>query len=122
MLYTAQYRYKGPDRLDITVKSATGMGAVFAPTWDMVNSYKARAKDLVAWDQTYYVQYEKLLRDRYYCGGAWAFERLDYLARTGDVTVVCFCAPGHFCHRELLCRILTKTWRWTTPWGGERRF
>lgn len=122
MLYTAQYRYNGSDRLDITVKGAAGMGAIFAPTWDMVNSYKARAKDLVAWDQTYYMQYEKLLRGRYYTRGGWAFEHLYHLARAEDVTVVCFCAPGHFCHRELLCRILTKTWRWNIPLGGERQF
>ena len=36
-VWTAQYQYKGPDRLDITVK--TGIKA-FAPTWEMVMKSK----------------------------------------------------------------------------------
>ena len=35
-LYTAQMRYSGKDRLDITVKSATGEARLVAPTWGMI--------------------------------------------------------------------------------------
>ena len=35
-VYTAQYRYSGLHRLDITVKGKDQVGRVFAPSWDMV--------------------------------------------------------------------------------------
>lgn len=37
---TAQYRYSGNDRLDITVKGNDPIGKIFAPTWEMVRLYK----------------------------------------------------------------------------------
>ena len=40
MLYTAQYRYPGMDRLDITVKGQDRFGKFFAPTWNMVSGFK----------------------------------------------------------------------------------
>ena len=38
--YTAQYRYKGEDRMDITVKGQDPIGKMFAPTWAMVMGLK----------------------------------------------------------------------------------
>jgi len=40
IIHTAQIRYTGPDKLDITVGSAKGLGRTFAPTWNLVMGYK----------------------------------------------------------------------------------
>lgn len=40
-IWTAQYQYPGPHRLDITVKGQDPIGRLFAPTWDMVNTKDA---------------------------------------------------------------------------------
>lgn len=37
-VHTARISYGGPDRLDITRKSGTGLGLVFAPSWDLLKS------------------------------------------------------------------------------------
>ncbi len=59
-IWTAQYRYNGPDRLDITVKGNHPVGSVFAPTWSMVrkltNGQEAQ--------QTYINDYRTLIKER----------------------------------------------------------
>ena len=115
MLFTAQYRYSGNDRIDITVKGQHPDWKVFAPTWDMVMEHK---KGIIN-DQQYTDKYYKLLMDRYNHGG-WAksFESLASLAESQNVTVVCFCAKGAFCHRHLLCAFMAHNF--ATVIGGER--
>ena len=47
---TARIDYRGCDQqrvLNTTVKSGTGLGAVFAPTWDMVLQWK---RNEINWD------------------------------------------------------------------------
>ena len=117
MLYTAQFRYSGPYRLDITVKSAVGWGAVFAPTWEMVRAYKRRNLNPQDFDNEYASQYYALLISRY-STNEWAFKMLHDKAVTESVTVVCFCRKGNFCHRYLLCDFMRHNWG--TPLGGER--
>lgn len=44
-VWTARISYAGPDRLDITRKSGSGLGLVFAPSWDILTpAIEARAK------------------------------------------------------------------------------
>jgi hypothetical protein len=59
--YTAQYRYKGEDRLDITVKGKHSLGRIFAPTWDMVMGLKEGRIDWL----TYCGQYSELMLKSY---------------------------------------------------------
>ena len=95
-IWTAQYRYSGQDRVDITVKSAVYPWNVFTPTWEMVMEYK-RSKDKEA-----YIKRYKVIIDK-------AFELhpqqlSDLLKSDRTITLVCFCRPGDFCHRVLLAK------------------
>ena len=95
-VWTAQYRYKGSDRVDITIKSALYPWDVFAPTWEMVMEYK-RFKD-----EKIYIKKYKAIIDK-------AFElhqqQLSVLLESNrTITLVCFCHPGDFCHRVLLAK------------------
>jgi len=108
---TSHYRYRGEDRFDITRK--TGMLA-FAPTWDMVMG----VKDGTLSEEGYTEQYRALLdRSRRTHRAEWKA-----LLGAGQVTLVCFCPPGAFCHRRLLALYLVDLC-WQTPlavtWDGE---
>lgn len=97
-IYTAQYRYSGDDRVDITVKNAAAPWSCFAPTWDMVMEYKKTGNK-----ETYIAQYnaiiQKVMVNRYK-----AIQVLLNQDRT--ITLVCFCRAGEFCHRVLLAKHL----------------
>ena len=95
-MWTAQYRYKGLDRIDITVKSALYPWDVFAPTWEMVMTYKRSGNKEI------YIEQYKAIIDK-------AFElhqqQLSVLLESDrTITLVCFCKPGDFCHRVLLAK------------------
>lgn len=119
MIYTAQYRYPGPDRLDITVKGQDIVGKWFAPSWEMVMDWK-KTGDEEAYRNLYY----KLLIDRY-ATEPKAKEVTDNLVRLfggekdRDITLVCFCPANTFCHRYLLTRFLRHNWG--IHYGGERK-
>lgn len=94
---TAQYRYKGPDRFDITIKSSKNIA--FAPTWSMVMDLKTGKISEVEYEQMYLT----LMRQSYKnYRHAW-----EDLLRRKTATLVCFCQPGAFCHRVLLAKILS---------------
>jgi hypothetical protein len=101
-IHTGRVGRMYPDALDITVKSATGIGRLLAPTKQMVYGYKAGIGD--TWfthyaplsESDYTAQYLDLLRSRYRANRS-AFEAL--LAQ--DWTMQCYCAPGAFCHRRI---------------------
>ncbi|MDD4274017.1 MAG: DUF488 family protein [Desulfobacter postgatei] len=95
-LYTAQYKYAGDDRLDITVKGKDPIGRCFAPTWKMVMGS-------ISWDE--YKQMYRELMQKSYQGKLSAWN--DILGRD-EVTLVCFCASGTNCHRYLLAGYLEK--------------
>ena len=97
-VYTAQYRYIGEDRKDITVKSATYPWDAFAPTWEMVMDYK-RTGDT----QEYISQYDAIVMKAFI---AHEQELLTLVNSDRTITLVCFCQPGAFCHRVLLARHL----------------
>lgn len=96
-VWTAQYRYSGPNRLDITVKGKDQRGKVFAPTWGMVMQYKRTGNRT-----EYCLQYHKLMLNSYHKNrNIW-----EQLLKQDQVVLVCFCRSGDFCHRVLLANYL----------------
>lgn len=87
--------------LDVTVKSAKGWAKAFAPTWPMVLDHKAGKLT----NAEYTEQYIRIL-DSIPKGGAvralWNEGQ-----KTGQVTLLCFCKDGAFCHTYLLIDYLT---------------
>ena len=104
---TARIGYQGhigQRVLDTTIKSATGLGAVFAPTWSMVMDWKRGA---INWD-TYTKHYTELMRERYQNDQAAFLEAL----QSDELIICCYCKDTHastrHCHRYLLVDILHK--------------
>ncbi|MDD3653985.1 MAG: hypothetical protein PHO01_07355 [Desulfotomaculaceae bacterium] len=96
-VYTSIYRYNGPNRLDITVKTGD---RIFAPTWKMVMQSKAGKLS----QQEYAAMYYSLMRDSYVKNK----QRWVEVLNMDQVVLVCFCPKETFCHRLLLADILTK--------------
>lgn len=100
-VWTAQYKYPGPHRLDITVKGKDPIGQLFAPTWDMVMAHKNSAKteaDNKAYIEKYHQIIINVIKNH-------PKEWKELLSRP-NLVIVCFCPPGHFCHRHLLVHYL----------------
>jgi len=121
MLYTAQYRYPGKDRLDITVKGNCPAGKLYAPTWAMVKGVKDGTLPEDWYTETYY----NLLIDRWKTHGHEMIKLVEMVQGTAnmparDVTLVCFCPAGSFCHRYLLVNFLQHNYG--VEYGGERAF
>ncbi|RLF65865.1 MAG: hypothetical protein DRN30_03190 [Thermoplasmata archaeon] len=114
-LYTAQYRYDGMDRIDITVKGQAVMGRHFAPTWDMVLGYKHKPNEYS--QKLYTYEYLKMLANKQASTERYAF---DWLVSRETVTVVCFCVAGTFCHRYLLKDFLLFCYPDRVTYMGER--
>jgi uncharacterized protein YeaO (DUF488 family) len=96
-IYTSQYGYKGEDRLDITVKTGD---KTFAPTWDMVMGHKNGTLS----SEQYVKMYIDLLRNSYKKNR----KRWEEILNREQVTFVCFCGHGKFCHRLILADVFTK--------------
>jgi len=109
-IYTAQYRYPGEDRIDITIKSAKHPWSIFAPTWKMVMDYK-RTND----EQSYIEQYNMLIEKAFSERGK---DLYDLIHSDRTITLVCFCRAGAFCHRVLLARHFASI---GATYYGERR-
>lgn len=121
MLYTAQYRYPGRDRLDITVKGNCPAGKLYAPDWDMVTGFKTNNYT----EEEYTGMYYKLLIDRWKTHGHEMIKLVEIVNGTPDMpardlTLVCFCPAGSFCHRHLLVAFLIHNFG--VDYGGEREF
>ena len=108
---TARINYRAtysPDKttavIDTTVKSGSGLGAIFAPTWRMVMDVKAGR---ITWQQ-YTAQYYALIRTRY-TSNKHAF--IDALLHD-ELVLTCYCrdtsTTTRHCHRYLLVDILEK--------------
>jgi ribA/ribD-fused uncharacterized protein len=100
-MWTAQYRYPGPYRLDITVKGGDPFGKLFAPTWNMVSTYMKSGKTDND-KQNYIKKYHELVLN------IINTEDWSKLLNMQHVVLVCFCPPGEFCHRHLLVYYLQK--------------
>ena len=114
MLYTAQYRYSGEDRFDITVKGNTKSGKLYAPTWSIVNGIKNKTLS----HKDYTSQYYKLLHKRLNTNKEDMLNLVDKI-KTQNVTLVCFCPANTFCHRYLLVKFLQHNWG--VEYGGEKK-
>jgi uncharacterized protein YeaO (DUF488 family) len=94
-LRRAQIRYQQSDRLDVTIKSSRGWARRLAPTWEMVTSVKKGETT----EADYTRKYLDLIADRsiplseLLCFGN---------SRDGNITFVCYCPNGPFCHTHLL--------------------
>jgi hypothetical protein len=104
---TARLGYQGrvgQRVLNTTVKSGSGLGAVFAPTWNMVMAFKQGS---ITWD-TYREQYTTLMRQRYQANPSAFLEVLS----SDELILCCYCTDTHttmkHCHRYLLVEILEK--------------
>jgi hypothetical protein len=104
---TARIDYQGhvgQRVLNTTVKSGTGIGAVFAPTWKMVMQSKRHE---ITWDE-YREQYTTLMRQRYADNQAAFLQTLS----SDELIVCCYCkdtyATTKHCHRYILVEILEK--------------
>ncbi len=105
-LWTAQYRYPGPYRLDITVKGNDPLGKIFAPTWDLVMTHKKES-----------TMYNRAVADKNYIE---VFHNLMIASLDSDtdlwnevlalenVVIVCFCPYKAFCHRTLVAKYLVR--------------
>jgi hypothetical protein len=98
-IYTAQYRYSGADRFDVTVKGQDPLGKFFAPTWDMVMGVKNGTMTEA--------QYSALYAQRVIP----AILNTSLIQKVVErfpqsITLVCFCPKGAFCHRYMLAAAL----------------
>ena len=95
-LYTSRITYKGPNRLDITVKSATSLGKIWAPTWEIVMG----AKNGIISEQEYKEKYLQLMRTSLSLNKrAWMA-----LLMKEELVICCYCKAGDFCHRLILAK------------------
>ena len=109
-LYTAQYRYSGDDRLDITIKGKDPIGRIFAPSWKMVMGSK---EGKISWDE-YQKMYRELMQNAY----RQHRDTWDNILNRDEVTLVCFCKSDPTCHRYLLADYFSKL---GAEYLGERR-
>lgn len=97
------YRKRAGERvLNTTIKSGRGLGAVFAPTWDMVMQW---TRNEITWEM-YQQRYTALMRSRF------LDHRDDFLEALNSAVLIvcCYCqdtyATTQQCHRYLLVEIL----------------
>lgn len=96
-IYTSTLKYRGEDRLDVTVKSQDPVGKYFAPTWDMVMASKSKRIGFLDYEELYYT----LVRHRLDTDRRATAAVEDVLKRK-TVTFVCYCKDFTKCHRTLL--------------------
>lgn len=119
MLYTAQYRYPGQDRLDITVKGNNVAGKLYAPTWDIVMG----VKNGTITEEEYTKRYYDMLCEKHNSGSKLVVSQTErFVSRImkQDITVVCFCPANAFCHRHLLVKWLVHNFNIEKYYGGEK--
>lgn len=108
-VHTARISYLGPDRLDVTRRSAGDDGIAVAPSgrilWPMkqLEWNHGLAAVASAWPR-YVADYTAEMRTSYRENrAAW-----DALLARDEVTLVCYCASPDYCHRTVLAEILAK--------------
>lgn len=113
MIFTAQFRYSGPGRVDITYKTTSDIGRVFAPTKAMVHGIKYGRLT----EDGYKEQYFALLDARAIATPS-TFNLLAQIAEHSDsyLVLVCYCPAGVFCHRLLLMEYMEA---FGMPYTGE---
>lgn len=98
-IYTASVRSMAGSMnpLDITVK---GGDKTFAPSWEIVMGFKNGKVTAEQYTATYVDMMRK----------SWVNnrQRWDEVLAMDEVTLVCYCPSGSFCHRYLLAEMLVK--------------
>jgi hypothetical protein len=84
--------------IDTTVRSARGVFAEFAPTWDMVMGHKGGTVS----DSEYTADYLLILHHAF---AGWKALRTD-----NTVTISCYCTDGKFCHTLLIGLYASLRW------------
>ena len=121
-IWTARvdYKQKGEELvLNTTATRGKGLGKLFAPTWELVETYKA---GFIEWEE-YERRYIDILRDSYLKNKP----RFKEVCEAGEVVLLCFCPnrsmSGKKCHRYLLAAVLEKVAKKfgiEVKQGGER--
>lgn len=106
-IYTAHYRYAGPDRTDITVKGQDTMGKFFAPNWDMVMGVKKGTMS----EHEYVYRYMEIIR-------RVPINVWEWLLSAEERTFVCFCPEQAFCHRNILTNYMLSILKGRLRYGG----
>jgi uncharacterized protein YeaO (DUF488 family) len=96
-VYTSNVKYKGNDRLDITVRTGD---LDFAPTWDMVMGHKNGTLS----DEEYTERYMNILRVSF----SNVHQKWVDIMEMEEITLVCYCKSGKFCHRKILAEVFSK--------------
>jgi hypothetical protein len=109
-IFTANLReYKGPNGLNITIGTGTGMGLeLFAPpNRRMVNRviHNRHSPDFAAIWASYEAEFYAAMRTRYK-QHPQAFT--NFLTQHDIVVLLCYCQIGQACHRNLVVDILEK--------------
>ena len=87
--------------LNITVKSGTGVGRLFAPTWPMVMGWKRGDLD----EEGYTDLFVPHMRESY---RRHQNEWHQLLQNHEKIALLCYCKKGAFCHRHLVKEMLRK--------------
>jgi hypothetical protein len=103
-VYTSRIGYRGDAGLDITVKSAKGIGEILAPTWALVGGYKHWQGYTALTNEQYTNLYLDLLRSRYRTNE----QAFIQLIQRPQLVLLCYCRSGVFCHRHLALDVLEK--------------
>ncbi len=94
---TAQFKYNGFDRLDITFKTGD---PTFAPTKQIVYGYKYHGLSDEEYTRRYIHQMEISYNNNRY--------RWEQLLSQDNVVLVCYCQAHEFCHRIILAKLLVQ--------------
>ena len=95
------YKYNGPDKLDVTVKTSKGLGEAFKPSWPIVNKWRAGSQKIE--DEIRYTEkYRELMRTSF----RTLNESWKELLAMDRVVLCCYCGRDSFCHRFLLAAML----------------
>lgn len=108
------FNYKRKEgTLDITVKGSGGLGRNFAPTWEMVLGHKRGEVSDAEYTKRYFAILDALPVD--------TFRRLyRFGQKTGEITFLCYCPDGSFCHTYLLMDYLVRKYpTGFTKWKGR---
>lgn len=107
--------YHGRDAVDVTRSARPAYGGAFAPSKDLSSEWERRKREargdetrlrmLWSWYEPLFIEEMRAsyTRNR----AAWRA----MLAREGDVTLCCYCATSHRCHRRTLAGILVAAGR-----------
>jgi uncharacterized protein YeaO (DUF488 family) len=114
VIFTDTIKYRGKDRLDITVKSAKGFAKLVSPTWLMVMNLKNKIITEEQYEKEYFLSIENTLPT--------FVRKLKELIKTPKatrtITFVCYCKANAFCHRKLLAKYLAENYGF--QYLGER--